>query len=110
MANPARSQMKEKLKELKEQEKLKELRRNRKGRPAEGIKAPVAGKDISQAERNVAEDAMKLNKLIKEKGVGILGGKKKPDGSYDFKVNKKAGGLINGRPTGKGFGKARRRS
>jgi len=123
MANPTRSQMKEKLKELKEQEKLKELRRNRtgsmrknlfnkikEGRPAESIKAPVAGRDIPQAERNVAEDAMKLNKLIKEKGVGILGGKKKPDGSYDFKVNKKDGGSICGRPTGKGFGKARRRS
>ena len=58
----------------------------------------------------VDEDAMELNKLLKEKGVGILGGTKKSDGSYDFKVNKKAGGLINGRPTGKGFGKARRRS
>ena len=110
MANPNRSQMKKNLEELKEQEKLKKLRRSRKGRPAESIKAPVAGRDIPQAERDVAEDAMKLNKLIKEKGVGILGGKKKPDGSYDFKVNKKDGGSICGRPTGKGFGKARRRS
>lgn len=64
--------------------------------------------------KRVDEDAMELNKLLKEKGVGILGGTKKSDGSYDFyqdkgyeKVERKTGGLINGRPTGKGKGAAR---
>lgn len=57
--------------------------------------------------KRVDEDAMELNKLLKEKGVGILGGTKKSDGSYDFKVKKKAGGSICGRPTGKGKGAAR---
>lgn len=107
MASPNRSQMKEALEELKRKE---ELRRRKKRSPAEGAKSSGAKRDIPQAETNVAENAMKLNKLIREKGVGILGGKKKEDGSYDFKVNKKDGGSICGRPTGKGFGKARRRS
>ena len=104
MANPTRSQMKETLEKLKEKEKVR--RRN----PKEGVKNSGARRDIPEAEENVAENAIKLNKLFEEKGVGILGGKKKDDGSYDFKVNKKDGGSICGRPTGKGFGKARRRS
>lgn len=107
MANPTRSQMKETLKELKRKD---ELRRRKKRSPAEGVKNSGVRKDIPKAERNVAEEAVKLNELFKEKGVGILGGTKKSDGSYDFKVNKKDGGSICGRPTGKGFGKARRRS
>lgn len=66
----------------------------------------------------VVKDAMDTTKLLKEEGVQNvmekLGGVKQPDGSYDFyqdkgyeKVERKTGGLINGRPTGKGKGAAR---
>tara|TARA_B100001093_G_C26623676_1_gene925809 strand:- start:110 stop:373 length:264 start_codon:yes stop_codon:yes gene_type:complete len=63
----------------------------------------------------VVKDAMDTTKLLKEEGVQNvmekLGGKKQPDGSYVFNdketVKKSIGGLINGRPTGKGKGAAR---
>ena len=65
----------------------------------------------SRKRKTVDQDAMDTTKLLKEEGVenvmNKLGGKKQKDGSYVFKST---GGLINGRPTGKGFGKARRRS
>ena len=58
--------------------------------------------------KTVDQDAMDTTKLLKEEGVenvmNRLGGKKQPDGSYVFKST---GGLINGRPTGKGKGAAR---
>jgi len=58
--------------------------------------------------KTVDQDAMDTTKLLKEEGVenvmNRLGGKKQPDGSYVFKST---GGLINGRPTGKGEGAAR---
>lgn len=61
--------------------------------------------------KTVDQDAMDLTKRFKEEGVEEvmkkLGRTKQPDGSYKKTVNKKAGGLINGRPTGKGKGAAR---
>lgn len=66
-------------------------------------------------DKTVDQDAMELNKRFKEEGVEEVmkkvGGKKQPDGSYVFNdkktVKKSTGGLINGRPTGKGKGAAR---
>ena len=65
--------------------------------------------------KRVDQDAMDTTKLLKEEGVENvmekLGGKKQKDGSYTFNnektVKKSTGGLINGRPTGKGKGAAR---
>lgn len=62
----------------------------------------------SRKRKTVDQDAMDTTKLLKEEGVenvmNKLGGKKQKDGSYVFKST---GGLINGRPTGKGKGAAR---
>ena len=58
--------------------------------------------------KTVDQDAMDLTKRFREQGVEevmkTVGGKKQKDGSYIFKST---GGLINGRPTGKGKGAAR---
>ena len=58
--------------------------------------------------KTVDQDAMDLTKRFREQGVEEVmkkvGGKKQEDGSYVFKST---GGLINGRPTGKGKGAAR---
>ena len=58
--------------------------------------------------KTVDQDAMDLTKRFREQGVEevmkTVGGKKQKDGSYVFK---NTGGLINGRPTGKGKGAAR---
>ncbi len=58
--------------------------------------------------KTVDQDAMDLTKRFREQGVEevmkTVGGKKQKDGSYVFKST---GGLINGRPTGKGKGAAR---
>tara|TARA_R100001509_G_scaffold74755_2_gene41755 strand:- start:4507 stop:4725 length:219 start_codon:yes stop_codon:yes gene_type:complete len=70
---------------------------------------------MEKKKKTVDQDAMDTTKLFKEKGVQNvmekLGGKKQPDGSYTFNnketVKKSTGGLINGRPTGKGKGAAR---
>lgn len=62
----------------------------------------------TRKQKTVDQDAMDTTKLLKEEGVenvmNKLGGKKQKDGSYVFKST---GGLINGRPTGKGKGAAR---
>jgi len=62
----------------------------------------------SRKRKTVDQDAMDLTKRFKEEGVEEVmkkvGGKKQKDGSYVFKST---GGLINGRPTGKGKGAAR---
>lgn len=69
---------------------------------------------MKDKKKNVAEDAMDTTKLLEEEGVENvmkkLGRTKQDDGSYKKTVNKKDGGSICGRPTGKGFGKARKRS
>ena len=58
--------------------------------------------------KTVDQDAIDLTKRFREQGVEevmkTVGGKKQKDGSYVFK---NTGGLINGRPTGKGKGAAR---
>ena len=78
----------------------KELRRKN---PTRGKEKPSVFKA-----KTVDQDAMDLTKRFKEEGVEEVmkkvGGKKQKDGSYVFK---NTGGLINGRPTGKGKGAAR---
>ena len=104
MANPTRSQMKETLRRLKEKGKTKEVK--------------ILEKQIEKFNKNklppVVKEEMETTKAIKNLGVekfmNQLGRTKQDDGSYKKTVNKKDGGSICGRPTGKGFGKARRRS
>ena len=76
-----------------------ERNKRKRGRP------PASAKGRA---KTVDQDAMDTTELLKEEGVenvmNRLGGKKQPDGSYVFKST---GGLINGRPTGKGKGAAR---
>tara|TARA_R100001460_G_scaffold467_8_gene2308 strand:+ start:872 stop:1090 length:219 start_codon:yes stop_codon:yes gene_type:complete len=70
---------------------------------------------MEKKKKTVDQDAMDLTKRFKEEGVEEVmkkvGGKKQLDGSYVFNdketVKKSTGGLINGRPTGKGKGAAR---
>jgi len=70
---------------------------------------------MEKKKKTVDQDAMDLTKRFKEEGVEEVmkkvGGKKQKDGSYTFNnektVKKSTGGLINGRPTGKGKGAAR---
>ena len=66
----------------------------------------------------VVQEEIETTRAIKELGpekfMNALGRIKQPDGSYrevnKKEVNKKEGGSICGRPTGKGFGKARNRN
>ena len=70
---------------------------------------------MEKKKKTVDQDAMDLTKRFKEEGVEEVmkkvGGTKNKDGSYTFNnketVKKSTGGLINGRPTGKGKGAAR---
>ena len=95
MASPSRNQMKETLEKLKNKSKSKNVK--------------ILENQIEKFKnKTVDQDAMDTTKLLKEEGVenvmNRLGGTKQKDGSYVFKST---GGLINGRPTGKGKGAAR---
>lgn len=63
--------------------------------------------EVPPVVKEAIETTKAINKLGVEKFMNKLGRTKQDDGSYKKTVNKKTGGSICGRPTGKGKGAAR---
>ena len=97
------------------EETLKELRNKTKSKNVKITKEQIKNKnELPPVVQEEIETTRAIKELGPEKFMNALGRIKQPDGSYrevnKKEVNKKEGGSICGRPTGKGFGKARNRN